>query len=98
MEQASSSLGYLRMITPKRWKSLHTGDSDAMGGAKSAGRTYIVYKDGGGSVSREPLPREKSAYSNWDGSSMDPDAVRRHQHQLRRMGFRDNTHAKGGIF
>lgn len=57
-----------------------------------------MYKDGEGRVTEEAARRDKLAYSNWDGSNMDPDNVRRHQHQLSRMGFRNNRHAKGGIF
>lgn len=101
MEKASSTLGYLKMVTPKRRigsaADASSGDSEE-GGTGTGGRTYLVYKDGEGRVSEEAMRREKAAYSNWDGSNMDPDAVRRHQHQLSRMGFRDNTHAKGGIF
>jgi hypothetical protein len=37
----------------------------------------------------------KRAVSNWHGSNMDPDAIRTHQGQLKRAGFRDNAHAKG---
>ncbi len=99
LEKASSTLGYLKMITPKR----RSATAIAAGGGEEAasddkdGRTYLVY-NGEGRVSGEALARERAAYSNWDGKNLDPDAVRRHQHQLRRAGFRDNTHAKGGIF
>jgi hypothetical protein len=36
--------------------------------------------------------------TNWTGSNLDPDSVRRHYQGLKRAGFRDNTHAKGGMF
>ena len=100
LEQASSTLGYLKMVTPKRriGTAADTSSGDSEEGEATGGRTYLVYKDGEGRVSEEAMRREKAAYSNWDGSNMDPDNVRRHQHQLSRMGFRDNTHAKGGIF
>lgn len=100
LEQASSTLGYLKMVTPKRrvGTAADTSSGESEEGEATGGRTYLVYKDGEGRVSEEAMRREKAAYSNWDGSNMDPDNVRRHQHQLSRMGFRDNTHAKGGIF
>ena len=37
-------------------------------------------------------------HTNWNGSNLDPDSVRRHYQGLKRAGFRDNTHAKGGMF
>eukprot|EP00624_Nannochloropsis_granulata_P002393 evm.model.NODE_22070_length_83641_cov_42.053585.23 len=88
------------MVTPKRRIGAAASNSPGDGeeGGVTGGRTYLVYKDGEGRVSEEAVLRDKLAYSNWDGSNMDPDNVRRHQYQLSRMGFRDNTHAKGGIF
>ena len=40
----------------------------------------------------------RKAVSNWTGKNMDPDAVARHYAGLKRAGFKDNTHAKGGFF
>jgi hypothetical protein len=33
--------------------------------------------------------------SNWTGSNLDPDSVRRHKQTLSRAGFKNNFHAKG---
>jgi hypothetical protein len=33
--------------------------------------------------------------SNWNGSNLDPESMSTHQKQLKRMGFRNNSHAKG---
>mmetsp|Transcript_5072 Transcript_5072/g.12843 ORF Transcript_5072/g.12843 Transcript_5072/m.12843 type:complete len:198 (-) Transcript_5072:403-996(-) len=33
--------------------------------------------------------------SNWDGKNLDPEQVKRHNHHLKRLGFRNNAHAKG---
>lgn len=38
------------------------------------------------------------AISNWTGKNMDPDSVKRHYQSLKRAGFKNNTHAKGGAF
>ena len=56
--------------------------------AGQTGATRTVY-GGDGTV------REKAKYTNWDGANMDPDSVARHNHSLKRAGFRDNAHAKG---
>lgn len=37
----------------------------------------------------------KKAVSNWTGSNMDPDSVKRHQSILKRAGFKNNSDAKG---
>lgn len=77
LEQAQSSLGYLKMVTPKQPRS-------------QAGVTRIVFGEHDGKVSK--------AVSNWSGKNLDPDSVKRHYNSLKRAGFRDNTHAKGGLF
>lgn len=78
LEHAQSSLGYLKIVTPKRAGGTQTGVTKIVFGNKSA-------------------PQGK-AVSNWTGSNMDPDSVRRHYQTLKRAGFRDNNHAKGGFF
>ena len=35
------------------------------------------------------------AVSNWTGSNMDPDSVKRHYRSLDRAGFKSNAHMKG---
>ena len=37
----------------------------------------------------------RKAVSNWTGSNMDPDSVKRHYQGLKRAGFTDNRSAKG---
>jgi len=34
-------------------------------------------------------------HTNWDGKNLDPCSVKQHKYQLKRMGFRNNAHAKG---
>lgn len=99
LEKASSTLGYLKMVTPRR----RTGGADAAAADETTaaaaeerdGRVRIVYKNGEGRIDGGAEARERARYTNWTGSNMDPDSVARHQHQLGRMGFRDNAHAKG---
>ena len=44
-------------------------------------------------------PNNKSrVHSNWTGTNMDPDSVSRHNALLKRAGFVNNAHAKGGMF
>jgi len=60
-------------------------------GARSQeGVTRIVFGE-----SKEQPGR---AVSNWTGKNMDPDSVKRHYQSLKRAGFKDNSHAKGGAF
>lgn len=40
------------------------------------------------SLSKRPI-------TNWHGKNLDPDAVSRHTHTLKRAGFKNNRHAKG---
>jgi hypothetical protein len=80
--RADKRLAFLRMITPK---------------ARSSGEGgRWVYKDGkrveGGATARDSNGK---VISNWDGKNLDPDNVKRHNHHLKRLGFRNNAHAKG---
>lgn len=77
LEQAQSSLGYLKMVTPRQFGS-------------QAGVTRIVFGENNGKVTK--------AVSNWTGKNLDPDSIRRHYNSLKRAGFKDNGHAKGGFF
>jgi hypothetical protein len=56
--------------------------------AKQSGVTTIRFSSEEGKVTSK-------AYSNWTGSNMDPDSVKRHYNSLKRAGFQDNSHAKG---
>eukprot|EP00631_Chrysoreinhardia_giraudii_P005357 CAMPEP_0197416856 /NCGR_PEP_ID=MMETSP1170-20131217/3060_1 /TAXON_ID=54406 /ORGANISM="Sarcinochrysis sp, Strain CCMP770" /LENGTH=134 /DNA_ID=CAMNT_0042943787 /DNA_START=21 /DNA_END=425 /DNA_ORIENTATION=- len=58
------------------------------------GRTRIIYGKNGEKLD-VGTPRDKAKYTNWDGSNLDPDSVKRHYRGLNRCGFRDNAHAKG---
>lgn len=99
LEKASSTLGYLKMVTPRRRgaaaNEAGAGREEEEEQDGDGGRVRLVYKNGEGLIDGEAEARERARYSNWDGGNLDPDAVRRHQHQLGRMGFRDNAHAKG---
>mmetsp|Transcript_16183 Transcript_16183/g.48284 ORF Transcript_16183/g.48284 Transcript_16183/m.48284 type:complete len:128 (-) Transcript_16183:45-428(-) len=81
IEDFESRVAFLKMTTPKRRQ------------AAQGGRTRVVYR--GGERVEVGTEWSRAAYSNWDGANMDPDSVARHNHQLGRMGFRDNAHAKG---
>eukprot|EP01041_Mallomonas_annulata_P005504 gene5504-11092_t len=78
LNKAASSLGFLKIITPKEQKS-------------QQGTTRIVYSDGSDASSGSNF----RPVTNWHGSNMDPDSVRRHQHSLKRAGFKGNSDAKG---
>jgi len=77
LEKANSSLGYLKILTPRNRQQA----------TPQSGATKIVFgsSDAGG----------RKAVTNWTGSNMDPDSVRRHQNNLKRAGFRGNKDAKG---
>lgn len=83
LKEADDRMSFLRMITPKERASGSAG-------------TW-VYKDGerlehAGGTLRDSSGR---VVSNWDGRNLDPDSVKRHNHQLKRAGFVNNAHAKG---
>jgi hypothetical protein len=83
--RADERLSFLRMITPKARSS---------GGASGGGRW--VYRDGkrveGGGMTRDSNGK---VISNWDGKNLDPENVQRHNYHLKKLGFRNNAHAKG---
>ena len=76
LSSAQSTLGYLKMVTPRTRK------------IGSPETTKISFGQSSQTSGRK-------ATSNWTGSNMDPDSVKRHQHSLNRAGFRNNAHAKG---
>lgn len=91
LQQADDKASFLRMITPSTANTNKNCNSSS-----KAGRW--VYKDG------KQIPLEGNApvrdkngrvISNWDGKNLDPCSVKQHNYQLKRMGFRDNAHAKG---
>lgn len=77
LEKANSSLGYLKIITPRSAQS-----------KPQTGKTTIVFGEGDNFIPGR-------AVTNWTGKNMDPDSVRRHNHQLNRAGFKNNAHMKG---
>eukprot|EP00587_Corethron_hystrix_P010367 CAMPEP_0113307436 /NCGR_PEP_ID=MMETSP0010_2-20120614/6281_1 /TAXON_ID=216773 ORGANISM="Corethron hystrix, Strain 308" /NCGR_SAMPLE_ID=MMETSP0010_2 /ASSEMBLY_ACC=CAM_ASM_000155 /LENGTH=135 /DNA_ID=CAMNT_0000162289 /DNA_START=44 /DNA_END=451 /DNA_ORIENTATION=+ /assembly_acc=CAM_ASM_000155 len=80
--EAEKKMAYLRMITPKD----RTRDGPQQGSVR-----YVYAREGeggNGTVRRAPV-------SNWHGSNLDPESVKRHHQLLRRGGWRDNAHAKG---
>ena len=86
------------MVTPRRPDpGSHGGGDGSSGSGGSRGRYRIVYKDGqaveGGE--NESMMAGGKAVSNWHGGNMDPDSVAKHSAQLTRMGFKNNSHAKG---
>ena len=80
---ARGRLGFLRMQAPKSRNAPQTSER-------------IVYTPDGKKLDAQGRPRKSGkVISNWTGSNLDPDSVARHNWGLKRMGFRDNAHAKG---
>jgi len=88
LKQADDRASFLRMVTPKSNSS--SSSSSSSGGGR------WVYRNGRAVQGNAPV-RDKNGrvISNWDGKNMDPDSVKQHNYQLKRMGFRNNAHAKG---
>jgi len=83
LELADRKLSFLKMVTPKAPKDGHGG-------------RWVYKKNGERMEGSSPKRDEKGrVISNWDGSNLDPDSVKQHNYQLKRMGFRNNAHAKG---
>ncbi len=83
LQVAEDRLSFLRMITPKERPSNQSGK--------------WVYKNGERLENQDGTLRDSNGrvVSNWDGKNLDPDSVRRHNYQLKRAGFVNNSHAKG---
>ena len=83
LELADKKLSFLKMVTPKPPKDSNSG--------------RWVYKKNGERLEGNSQKRDAKGrvISNWDGSNLDPDSVKQHNYQLKRMGFRNNAHAKG---
>lgn len=100
IDKAKSSLGYLKIVTPKISNRSTNGQS---------GVTKIVMGDEDDKFTQGKLHKNilgmanknvyagstRKAYSNWTGANMDPDSTARHYRSLRRAGFKDNADAKG---
>jgi hypothetical protein len=85
LKKADERITFLKMITPKP-------PSQELG---KGGRW--VYKDGKVVQGASSTIRDQNGkvVSNWDGKNLDPESVKRHNHHLKRLGFRNNAHAKG---
>lgn len=83
LKDADGRLSFLRMITPKERASSQAGK--------------WVYRDGERLENQDGTLRDAKGrvMSNWDGRNLDPEAVKRHNYQLKRAGFVNNAHAKG---
>lgn len=79
-----STLGYLRISTPKRKGSHQLTESEKE-----------KLKEDAKKESEKAGPIKFRPTSNWTGNNMDPDSVSRHYRSLKRAGFSDNNHAKG---
>ena len=82
IKKADDKLSFLKMITPKPPKDSAGGRWVYVNGKKVEGNSGK--RDANGKV-----------HTNWDGKNLDPCSVKQHNHQLNRMGFRNNAHAKG---
>ena len=84
IQKADAKLSFLRMITPKPPTDSHSG-------------RWVYYKNGKKVEGGTSQTRDKNGkvHTNWDGKNLDPCSVKQHSGQLKRMGFRNNSHAKG---
>lgn len=83
LQAADDRMSFLRIITPKETTSNQGG--------------RWVYKDGQRLEGQTATSRDSSGkvHTNWDGKNLDPCSVKRHNQQLKRAGFVNNSHAKG---
>ena len=77
--KANSTLGYLRIVSPRGARQ-----------GPQQGVTRITFGPTGAEAARPG-----KAVSNWSGSNVDPDALKRHQRSLSRAGFKGHRDAKG---
>jgi len=86
LKEAEQRAGFLRIITPKPRK----------GGGSTR---YLYRKDGCVEVNGEGTKTTdiggRRVHTNWDGKNLDPCSVKRHYYGLKKMGFKNNLHAKG---
>jgi hypothetical protein len=97
LKKADDKISFLKMITPKAdaYETV-SGGGDALDVTTSTGGRWI-YRNGQRLEFSEGTLRDSNGrvVSNWDGKNLDPDSVKRHNHHLKRLGFRNNSHAKG---
>mmetsp|Transcript_14516 Transcript_14516/g.18963 ORF Transcript_14516/g.18963 Transcript_14516/m.18963 type:complete len:143 (-) Transcript_14516:70-498(-) len=85
-KEAEKKAAYLRITTPLSCQR-HRG--------QRAGTTTYVHGADGLEEGKSTLLKKGTIVSNWDGKNLDPCSVKRHNSQLRRAGFMNNSHAKG---
>jgi hypothetical protein len=94
LKEAEKRAAFLRMITPRpRLTSAQVEDN---GGGSTR---YVYRKDGRVEINARGTSildkNGRKVHTNWDGKNMDPCSVKRHFQDLKRMGFQNNSHAKG---
>lgn len=82
LAKAQSNISYMKMITPKRRNEKDRGEE-----------SFTFERKGASKIT----PKSR-VHTNWTGSNLDPDSIARHHASLKRAGFRNNSHAKGGFF
>jgi hypothetical protein len=83
IEEAGKKIAFLRIVTPKETTN-------------QSGVTRWVYRAGEKDANGKATARKSGqVVSNFTGSNLDPCNVKRHNQQLKRMGFVNNLHAKG---
>ena len=84
IEEAGKKIAFLRIVTPKE-------------SINQSGVTRWVYKSSGekDADGKATMRKTGQVVSNFTGSNFDPCNVKRHNQQLKRMGFVNNLHAKG---
>lgn len=83
IQTAKDRAAFLRITTPKTKARGESGRWIYRDGQKLS-QVDGTFRDAKGQV-----------VSNWDGKNLDPESVRRHKQDLKRMGFINNSHAKG---
>jgi hypothetical protein len=95
IKRAQSTLGYLKMVTPKKSTDQQTGSTKVIYGDGNGGTTRKAYSNWTGMHCHFALVSIRFYTHASIGSNMDPDSVARHYQGLKRAGFNDNSHAKG---
>ncbi|KAL7522806.1 hypothetical protein ACHAWX_007543 [Stephanocyclus meneghinianus] len=97
IEEAGKKIAFLRIVTPKdMWRNA-SEELNQVSSTNQRGVTRWVYRSSGEKdADGKATPRKSGqVVSNFTGSNLDPCNVKRHNQQLKRMGFVNNLHAKG---
>lgn len=97
IEEAGKKIAFLRIVTPKdMWRNA-SEELNQVSSTNQRGVTRWVYRTSGEKdADGKATPRKSGqVVSNFTGSNLDPCNVKRHNQQLKRMGFVNNLHAKG---